>query len=84
MDIWRERHPNDSAFNWFRPDGALASRIDLISCLYAWVPYMSSVDILQCPFSDHCALSFSWVLPNSIPPGPGLWKLNRSVLDEAK
>ena len=84
VDIWRERHPIDSAFTWFRPDGALASCIDLIGCLYAWVPYVSCVDILPCPFSDHCALYFSWALPNSVPPGPGLWKLNRSVLDEAE
>ena len=83
VDIWHERHPNDSAFTWFRPDGALASRIDLIGCPFAWVSYVSSVDILPCPFSDHCALSFSWVLSNSVPPGPGLRKLNRSVLDEA-
>ena len=82
VDIWHERHANDSAFTWFRPDGALASRIDLIGCPYAWVPYVSSVDILPCPFSDHCALS--WALPNSVPPSPGLWKLNRSVLDEAE
>ena len=78
VDIWRERHPTDSAFTWFQPNGALASRIDLIGCPYAWVPYVSSVDILPCPFSDHCAL------PDSIPPGPGLWKLNRFSLDEAE
>ena len=84
VDIWRERHPNESVFTRFRPDGALASRIDLICCPYAWVPYVSSVDILPCPFSDHCALSFSWALPNSVPPGPGLWKLNLSFLDEAE
>ena len=84
LNIWRQRHPNDSAFTWFRPDGALASHIDLIGCPYAWVPYVSSADILPCPFSDHCALSFSWALPNSVPLGPGLWKLNRSVLDEAE
>ena len=84
VDIWRERHPTDSAFTWFRPDGAPASRIDLIGCPYAWVFYVSSVDILPCPFSDDCALSFSWALHNSVPPGPGLWKLNRSVLDEAE
>ena len=84
VDIWRERPPNDSAFTWFRPDVALALRIDLIGCPFAWVPYVSSVDILPCPFSDHCAISFSWALPSSVPPGPGLWKLNLSVLDEAE
>ena len=72
VDIWRERHPTDFAFTWFRPGGALATRIDLIGCLYAWVPYVSSVDILPCPFSDHCALSFSWALPNSVPPCSGV------------
>ena len=59
LDIWGKRHPTDSAFTWFRPDGANASCIDLISCRYAWVPNVSSVDILLCLFSDHCALSFS-------------------------
>ena len=59
VDIWRELHPGVSAFSWCRPDGALASSIDLIGCPYVWVPHVSSADILPCPFSDHCALSFS-------------------------
>ena len=79
VDIWRERHPTDSNITWFRPDGALALHIDRIRCPCAWVPYVSFVDILPCPFSDHCALSFSRALPDSVPPGPGLWKLNRPV-----
>ena len=81
MDIWRE-HPGVSAFTWCRPDGALASRIDLIGCPYVWVPYVSSVDLLPCPFSDHCALSFSWTLSDSVPVGPGLLKLNLAILEE--
>lgn len=63
-------------------DVGLASRIDLIVCSYVWVSYVSSVDILSCPFSDHCALFFSWVLPDSVPMSPGLWKLNLAVLQE--
>ena len=82
MDIWSELHPGVSAFSWCRPDGALASRIDLIGCPYVWVPHVSSADILPCPFSDHCALSFSRVLPDSVPMGPGLWKLNLAILEE--
>ena len=82
VDIWCELHPGVSAFTWCRPDGALASRIDLIGCPYVWVPHMSSVDILPCPFSDDCALSFSWILPDSVPMGPGLWKLNLAILEE--
>ena len=80
VDIWCELHPGVSAFTWCEPDGALASRIDLIGCPYVWVPHMSSADILPCPFSDHCALSFCWILPDSVPMGPGLWKLNLAIL----
>ena len=82
VDIWRVLHPGVSAFSWCRPDGALASRIDLIGCPCVWVPHVSAADILPCPFSDHCALSFSFVLPDSVPMGPGLWKLNLSILEE--
>lgn len=49
VDIWREMHPVVSAFTRFRPEGALASRIDLIGCSYVWVPHVSSADILSCP-----------------------------------
>ena len=43
---------------------------------------MSACDIVPCPFSDHCALVFSASVPDVIPPGPGLWKLNVSILEE--
>ena len=55
VHIWRELHPGVRAFTWCRPHGALGSRIDLIGCPYVWVPHVSSVDILPCPFSDQCA-----------------------------
>ena len=83
VDIWHLRHPSGSSFTWFRRDGSLASRIDLIGCPYAWIPFVSSADILPCPYSDHCALRFSWSQPSVSASGPGLWKLNTSVLEEA-
>ena len=43
---------------------------------------MSECDIVPCPFSDHCALAFSVSVPDVIPHGPGLWKLNVSILEE--
>lgn len=46
VDIWRDLHSGVSAFTWCRPNGALASRIDLIGCPYVWVPHESSADIL--------------------------------------
>ena len=82
VDVWRSLHSTDDCFTWTRPDGSLASRIDLIGCPSAWLPFVSSTDILPCPVSDHSAVSLSWSLPGSISRGPVLWKLNCSVLDD--
>ena len=45
---------------------------------------LRSCDIVPCPFSDHCALLLSSSIPDVIPPGHGLWKLNTSILCEDK
>ena len=47
-----------------------------------WVPSVSSCDIVACPFSDHCAVVMS-VRVREVPSrGPGVWKLNLSVLND--
>ena len=80
LDIWRYLHPQCKQFMWTKLDGFLSSRINYISCPYAWISSISSCDILSCPFSDHCAVIMSGFFPASIPRGPGIWKLNTSVL----
>ena len=79
VDIWRYLHPSAQGFT-SRADGLVSSRIDLVACPFVWVTSASSCDILPCPFSDHCASAFSLEPPGVVPPGPGLWKLNASVL----
>ena len=81
-DIWRYLHPDSSGFTWTKSDGSLASRIDLCGVPYVWVPSVSSCLVTPCPFSDHCALLLSLSVPDVVPPGPGLWKLNTSILSE--
>ena len=49
---------------------------------YVWVPSVSSCLVTPCPFSDHCALLLSLSVPDVVPPGPGLWKLNTSILSD--
>ena len=46
-----------------------------------WVPSVSSCDIVACPFSDHCAVVMSVCVPEVPSHGPGVWKLNLSVLN---
>ena len=84
IDIWRYLHPATSSFTWNRWDGQLASRIDLVGCPYPWIASVSACDIVPFPFSDHCAVLFSFSIPDVVPPGPGLWKLNISVLQEVE
>ena len=43
---------------------------------------MSSCDIVACPFSDHCAVVMSVCVPEVPSYGPGVWKLNLSVLND--
>lgn len=81
-DIWRYLHPSTNSFTWSRWNDLVASRIDLVGCPYAWISSVGCCDILPFPFSDHCALFFSVSVPDAISPGPGLWKLNSSILDE--
>ena len=83
LDIWRYLHPTNQGFTWSRADGLVSSRINLISCPYAWMASASTCDIVPCPFSDHCALVLSIDPPNVTPPGPGLWKINSAVLQDS-
>ena len=82
IDAWRYLHPTSAGFSWTRPDGSISSLIGLIRCLYIWVSSMSSCDFVSCPYSDHCAVLFSVFVPGIVPPVPGLWKLNASILNE--
>ena len=82
VDIWCYLHPSSSCFTWTSSDGTLASRIDFVGCPYVWVSSVSSCDVIPCPFSDHCAIPFCVSVPDVVPPGPGLWKLNTSILED--
>ena len=42
---------------------------------------MSSCEILHFPFSDHCTVLLSGSFLSLISPGPGVWKLNTSILE---
>ena len=82
IHAWRYLHPTSAGFSWTRPDGSISSLIGLIRCPYIWVSSMSSCDFVSCPYSDHCAVLFSVFVPGIVPPVPGLWKLNASILNE--
>lgn len=82
LDIWCALHPSLRGYTWDRPDGSLSSRIDFVGCPYSWASSVESCDIYPCPFSDHSALIFCTSIPDAIPPGPGRWHLNTSILND--
>ena len=84
LDIWWYLHPTVSGFTWTRWNGAFASRIDLFGVPSVRVTSVSLCDIVPCPFSDHCGVLLSVVVSDVIPPGPGLWKLNTSILEDGE
>ena len=53
-----------------------------MGCPYAWLSNVSSSEIIPCPFSDHCAISMGFSLPETAPLGQRVWKLNTSILDD--
>ena len=82
VDVWRHLFHSRPGFTGNRSDDVRSSRIDLIGCPTIWAPLNLSCDLLACPFSDHCDLHFSISVPDAVPPGPGLWKFNISILEE--
>ena len=56
FDAWRRLHPDGRSFSWTRPDGLMASRIDLFGFPLAWDHFVHLCDIVPCPFSDHDAV----------------------------
>ena len=84
VDAWRSLHPGIRPFTWLRPNGAFASHIDLVGLPVVWSASLVSCDIVPCPLSDHCAVILSTGVPDVLGRGPGLWKLNVSVLLEAE
>ena len=84
IDISRYLHPATPSYTWTRSNGSLSSRIDFILVNHVWVPSVSSCDIVACPFSDHCTVVMSVCVPQVLSHGPGVWKLNLSVLNDPK
>ena len=84
VDIFKYLHPSTPGFTWTKWNSALASRIDLVGIPSLWVSSVSACSVVPCPFSDHCGVQVSVTVPDIIPSGPGLWKLNTAILKDVE
>ena len=81
IDIWREKNPNEKLYTWKRskPD-MLFERLDFILISRNLTNIIGEARISPAFKSDH---SMPWIiLNNSETKGPGIWKLNTSVLKD--
>ena len=81
--LWRTLHPSQTAYSWTHASGTFASRIDMV-----WAPSCLEQSIRECEYhpsflSDHQYLLVKFVLDDHISNGPGVWKFNTSLLDDA-
>ena len=80
IDPFRIIHPEKIAFTWQR--AGIASRLDRFYISKSLEKNVKTVEIINCPFSDHdfCILTLQNL--NKIQTfGPGYWKCNVSILE---
>ena len=84
IDIWRKQHPEERSYTWRRANGSQASRLDMFWISSSLSEHVSQVDILPFFRSDHSYVYLQLAFPALPDRGPGVWKLNASILkDEA-
>lgn len=84
VDVWRKLHPRAREFTWFNHDYSIASRLDKFFVSKGLFTSDCHCEISPCPLSDHDFVSFVFEIPDAIRRGPGIWKLNNSLLDDKK
>ena len=82
-DVWRMRNEAKKGYTWFKKNSGLksASRLDffLVNCGLA--SKVTNADIAATVRSDHCLISLN-IIDNSVQCGPGIWRINDSLLDD--
>ena len=82
VDVWRKLHSNSREFTWFNADMSIGSRLDRFLISKDFFQSSFKCDITPCPLSDHDFVSFVFDVPECIKHGPGVWKLNNSLLGD--
>ena len=81
VDIWREKHTDSFQFTWHKKKPQkIYARLDMILLNYALTPYVNEVCIKPSFNSDHSMVILNLDPLNGVKRGPGIWKLNTSLL----
>ena len=84
VDVWRKQHTNDRQFTWQNKFGTIKCRLDKFYVTSSLLKdFLVDSEIIAYPYSDHDLVRVSLnVVQSSNNIGPGVWKLNVSLLNE--
>ena len=80
IDIWRKQNPAKQQYTWFTPSRQKGARLDMFFVSQHLSVLCNEMHISPGYRTDHSQISISLVASQSR--GPGLWKLNESLLND--
>ena len=78
IDIWRKLNPGERLYTYHNPDKTIHSRLDRIYITDDIK--VKTAKIYPFSLSDHDGVTVSFQIREMNPKGPGIWKLNTSIL----
>lgn len=82
IDIWRILHPKNRQFTWFDSNMYIGSKFDKFLIPINYKSQTQACSIIPCTFSDHECVKLTIKNPDIISHGPGIWRLNTSLLKD--
>ena len=83
VDAWHRLNPRSRQCTWFNSDFSIGSRLDKFLVSQSLFSFVSNCEIKPFCLSDHDIVYLTLRLDDLRPRGPGLWKFNNSLLQDA-
>ena len=82
VDIWRVKNPEKKSFTWSQNSLMIFCRLDYWLISNALHDLVKVTDIIPAIRTDHSAITLEFVNTLDDVNGPGVWKMNCSLLDD--
>ena len=82
VDIWRVKNPEKKSFTWSQNSLMIFCRLDYWLISNALHDLVKVTDIIPAIRTDHSAITLEFVNTLDDVKGPGVWKMNCSLLDD--
>ena len=82
VDIWRIKHPDSKSFKWSQKSPRIFCRLDYWLISNNLSDFVGSTEIVSAVRTDHDAIFLEFGKLESELQGPGIWKMNCSLLDD--